>query len=520
MAYGCTITVNIGKIPSPQTNFVWLATAANFPAAAVDGGATSILNGGGNLRCYTDSTKTTRIPIEVVNFVTGGAPDIQVWGVSPTLNIASTVYIEADTVATAQPAVGAAFGRNAVYVGEINRMHMESATPTDSSGNQTSITANAVTAEAGNIGNALRFNGASSSIDLGAAILPVGDFTQSVWVRPDDLSGFQGVIGNWVSPEAGRTYLGLSGSSYNWDGYATSGNTRGAASALVWQMLTVTRTGGTVKLFRDGVQQGGIITDVGTPNTLHNTFIGALTEGTNNFYGGLIGDNFLSNTYDDNDTVLAKYNNQTDPSTFWTTSAWVDPDGPGEVLTADAGSYALTGAAVQLTAQRRTQADAGSYALTGAAVQLTAQRRTQADAGSYALTGAAVGLVIGGPGETITADAGSYALTGAAVQLTAQRRTQADAGSYTLTGAAVQLTAQRRTQADAGSYALTGAAVDFFASYVIVADAGTYTLTGVSVQLAHSGDTVQVIGRITARFKAVDVVPRYADAWTVKFKEE
>ena len=517
MAYGCTITVNAGQVPSIQNGFTWVALEGNFPAAAVDGGATSVLNGGGNLRCYTDSTKTTRIPIEVVTFVTGGAPDIQVWGLSPTLGVGSTVYIEADSVATAQPAVGAAFGRNAVYVGEINRMHMESTNPVDSTGNQTAIIANAVALESGNIGSALRFNGTSSNIDLGAAILPVGDFTQSVWFNPDDLNSFQGLIGNWVSGANGRTYLGLSSTAYNWDGYATVSNTRQGAAVGVWQMLTVTRFEGVAVVLVDGVQIGDEISDLGFPNSDFNTFIGALGAGTSFFFDGLIGDNFLSNVYDSADKTLAKYNNQSDPSAFWATSAWENQDADGETIAADAGSYALTGEAVTLTAQRRTQADAGSYTLTGEAVTLTAQRRTQADAGSYALTGADVSFP---SGATLIADAGSYALTGEAVTLTAQRRTQADAGSYTLTGAAVQLTAQRRTQADAGSYALTGAAVDFFADYVIVAEQGTYTLTGASVQLTHSGDTSQVIGKITASFKPVDVVPRYADAWTVKFKEE
>ena len=67
--YGCTITVDTGKMTATQSGFVWLFTEDNLPTAAIDGGATSIDNGGGNLRCYTDSTKATQLPIEVVEFV-------------------------------------------------------------------------------------------------------------------------------------------------------------------------------------------------------------------------------------------------------------------------------------------------------------------------------------------------------------------------------------------------------------------------------------------------------------------
>jgi hypothetical protein len=153
-----------------------------------------------------------------------------------------------------------------------------------------------------------------------------------VWINPDDLSGFQGIIGNWVSPEDGRSYIGLNGTSYNWDGYSTSSNNRGTATALVWQMLTVTRTGLTVTILSNGVQQGATIVDNGTPNVLHNTFIGALTEGTSNFYDGLIGDNFLSNTYRNNDYMLDLFTNQSDPDNFGTSSEYILVGGSGITL--------------------------------------------------------------------------------------------------------------------------------------------------------------------------------------------
>ena len=114
-AYGGLITVAVGKVTGVLSNFTALITEDNFATAAIDGGVNSILNGGGNLRCYTDKTKAVQIPIEVVTFVTGITPNIQVWVLSPTLQDGDTVYLEADTVATAQPAFGGAFGRDATW---------------------------------------------------------------------------------------------------------------------------------------------------------------------------------------------------------------------------------------------------------------------------------------------------------------------------------------------------------------------------------------------------------------------
>lgn len=72
-------------------------------------------------------------------------------------------------------------------------------------------------------------------------------------------------------------------------------------------------------------------------------------------------------------------------------------------LTADAGSYAITGAAATLIAGRKITAAAGSYAITGAAADLTVDRIIIADSRSYLITGAAATLVIAGkaPSEIV-----------------------------------------------------------------------------------------------------------------------
>lgn len=133
MAYGFTYT--LPTITGSHTDFPVLLKEADFPTAAVDGGATSIDNGGGNLRAYTDSGKGTQLPIEVVYFVTGGTPDVEVWVKIPTAATGNTIFLEADSVETSQPPVTDTYGRNAVWSDYEAVLHLNDTNYTDSTGN-------------------------------------------------------------------------------------------------------------------------------------------------------------------------------------------------------------------------------------------------------------------------------------------------------------------------------------------------------------------------------------------------
>lgn len=90
------------------------------------------------------------------------------------------------------------------------------------------------------------------------------------------------------------------------------------------------------------------------------------------------------------------------------------PAAGGGTLTAESGSYALTGTAAALKVTRRVAANAGTYAYTGTVV--TYHLRMPAASGSYALTGSAATL-IAPENPSLDATAGSYALTGSTVGL-------------------------------------------------------------------------------------------------------
>jgi hypothetical protein len=130
------------------------------------------------------------------------------------------------------------------------------------------------------------------------------------------------------------------------------------------------------------------------------------------------------------------------------------PVGPTTItLTADPGSYAITGSPADLLYGRFVSADAGSYAITGVSADLLYSRFVSADAGAYALAGFGATLDFV---RVLSADAGSYALTGFEATLFQGTLLEADAGAYSLAGFAASLDFNRSLSADAGAYALAG----------------------------------------------------------------
>ena len=100
-------------LPAPtatiSNGFVFLLSAGWFTDAdlgvagsPIDGGVNSIANGGGDMQVFSDTAATTRLPIEVVSFVTGGIPEAQVWVRTPSYTSGDTITIGRDDTQTIQ----------------------------------------------------------------------------------------------------------------------------------------------------------------------------------------------------------------------------------------------------------------------------------------------------------------------------------------------------------------------------------------------------------------------------------
>lgn len=115
----------------------------------------------------------------------------------------------------------------------------------------------------------------------------------------------------------------------------------------------------------------------------------------------------------------------------WTAASIALRPSTGEVLTAEAGSFTLTGGDVTFSKTYILGAETGSFALTGSAANLEYGRVLSATSGSFALTGSDVSLH---KGFTLTAEAGTFTLTGSAATLTRNVPLTAEGGSFTLSG--------------------------------------------------------------------------------------
>lgn len=159
-----------------------------------------------------------------------------------------------------------------------------------------------------------------------------------------------------------------------------------------------------------------------------------------------------------------------------TRSAWFagmfEPAAGGYTLTADGGSFSLTGQDVGLLAARVLAADNGSYSLGGQSVGLIASRVLGVAHGSFVLSGQDVALNY--------SPAGSYTLT-------------ADVGAFTLSGQSVGLLSSRVISVSAGYFALSGqdVGISYGAPSVVVIPSAR----GVSVNISYGRRTNLSTGR-------------------------
>lgn len=101
------------------------------------------------------------------------------------------------------------------------------------------------------------------------------------------------------------------------------------------------------------------------------------------------------------------------------------------LVTADNGTYAVTGQAADLSKTKVIFADNGAYALAGQTASLLKTRILTADNGAYAVTGQPASLL---RSKVVTANNGVYTTTGIGATIQKTRLVYADPGFYAVTG--------------------------------------------------------------------------------------
>ena len=232
---------------------------------------------------------------------------------------------------------------------------------------------------------------------------------------------------------AGGSYFGVRNSNGDDSNFSSLTNfTTDANYLVVYDVAT-----GFVTLYKDG-------SAVGSPQASGSSRSIVITHLGNGYTGSslaLIGNLTYCYAWDNYAATSTDATNLHNDPYFGLISGASDP-----ILTADQGSFALTGQTVGLLFNRSLTADQGAYALTGQDVTLT-----KATPGAFVLT----------------AEAGQYIWTG-----------EDALADYAMNG-------------EQGSYALSGQDVTFTRgfpqAYTLTADAGSYTFNGQNARLDWSG---------------------------------
>ena len=334
--FGFTTTVKAGQIPSAQSNFTWLVTTENFPLNAINGGANSLLNGGGDLRCYTDNTKTTQLPIELVTFVTGGTPEIVVWGLSPLLGVGDTVYFEKDLTEISQPPVTDTYGRNAVWLpNNKNVWHL-------SEGSGTTYTDSTGVADGSSSGSGIT---STTGISNSTAVESDGTASITTSVNPDNT--YLG-IDMWASFDditTGDMVTGVSGGSQRLYLGVRNGGFLGAAvgdsfifktdpidfSVSTLVKMTIVADSGTGRVYVNGVQKATFSYSFSGTQANDFQMLGLGGGGGSFNLNGKSQHVRIPKVIHSADYLLSEYNNQSSPTDFWESSAWEEQTGDIEV---------------------------------------------------------------------------------------------------------------------------------------------------------------------------------------------
>ena len=159
-------------------------------------------------------------------------------------------------------------------------------------------------------------------------------------------------------------------------------------------------------------------------------------------------------------------------------------------LTAQSGSYTISGQQATLLRHRNLTANTGTYNITGQSVNITysptaAVYTLTAQAGSYSLTGLSATLL---KSKLLSTSSGSYSITGNSATISKNRVLTATSGSYTITGRSatlmyVPLTPVYTLTAQTGVYNITGQTAQLLRHRLLTTSAGSYVYTGQSITI-------------------------------------
>jgi hypothetical protein len=398
---------------SSETGFEAVITKDNLPASALDTGLLSLINGGGDFRLSTDINGSTQLPVDIVTCVTNASAastEFIAWVRFPTYATGTrSVYAFWNKAGESQPAASAAFGSEDVWQDNESVWHLDDLT--DSAGNATSLTTVGTPSTVdGVVGDGKRF--ASSSDYL---------FTSTVGVVENDSFN----ISFWYKRQTGDglatgVAVGIADNSSPFGNYAIELDRDSATDTLIVSAYSRDTNDDLDEVMRfAGVLEGGSVFISLNQSTSGTSGIGihsgSVQSGTSTRRltrtlqdrlsfsrlmdssprgGGLMVLDEIRLTSPGNtkssDRVELEYDNQSNPSSFWTAGAVFVPGGSSISVTATLGtiSYSSNDTSVSVTGSFDVVATLGtiSYASNDAVITTSGAVDVTATLGTISYT--------------------------------------------------------------------------------------------------------------------------------------
>ncbi len=379
------ITIDNTKVARTISGFRIFIPLDYLDDEIVDAGSNSALNGGGDIRFSTDAAGTNQIACQVESFITSATPSVrrcQIWVLGDVnVSVDTVIHIWYKKAGEVQPAVGDAFGRNAVWVDEFRRFHMTEAPNTtaggyiDSAGNgngtgQGMVTANAAGPFDGDVafGNGVTDTG--DHIETGFDVVGSTYKGMSSWVNSADLAEFL----MWGSHDNNnhRAYLGFDQGDVNelfigcGDGFNSTTDAGITLLVDTWYLQRQAYDGTTCRVYLNGVEAVNFLAGFSGTSSIDMQLLGReFTTDTRCIEGGQAECSFPKTFYDE-DWALTEYNNQGDAANFASAGTPFTPGGPTVFDQAVGGSMTPSGAITKSI----TKLFAGSMSVVGSLVKM------------------------------------------------------------------------------------------------------------------------------------------------------
>jgi len=319
-----TATVTSGDVAATLTNYPAYIDLSEMPTSFWS----TVVNGGGDIRVYSDAGLTTEMAREVVSCDTSDDTG-ELHTLVASLTTSTVLYITVDGTSS-EPSAGSTYGSEAVWADYEFVSHHKNLT--DSTGKHSLTQVGGVTAggATGKISEGTHFDGSNDSLtDTGTTFGAKNDFSVQSWIKLDTFGGTSIVV----------NHDGLGYSSYDFGLFAENDGSIKltvctGSSASVYKSIssaideittgsfikvTGTRSGVNGALYKNGVS---IVTSTGlatgATNNLSMFGIGKLGTYPTAFFDGIIDETRVAKFRILANWETTEYNNQSDVAGFWT----------------------------------------------------------------------------------------------------------------------------------------------------------------------------------------------------------